>query len=378
MENLIQPLSRRAFARLVGVGAAAAALRPVLAATAPALQAPAPAETRPAQTIRLHSNENPLGPSPAALAAVREAMPDAWQYPDGEVSELIDALARHHGVHAGWILAGPGSNEILRLATMAFTGPDRKLVMADPTFESVAGYARASGAQVVKVPLTADFRHDLPKMLAAASTAGLVYVCNPNNPTASLTPKGDVRAFLVELRGRAMVLIDEAYHHYVESPDYESAAGLVAEHPNLIVARTFSKIYGMAGLRCGYALARPETIQRLDLHQAWDTLNLPALVAARASLGDEVHVERARRANREARSFTVAEVEKLGFRAIPSHANFLMIELRRDARPVIEALRGRGVHVGRVFPALAQHLRVSIGTREQMQAFLAAFRQVVA
>lgn len=378
METTAHTLSRRGFARLLGMGVATAALRPALAvepAPQPVTVTPPPS---PVDEVQINSNENPLGPAPAALAAMQAAMVRSWRYPDGEVSALVETLVLHHGTHPDRILLGPGSNEVLRLATMASTGPGKTLVMADPTFEAVAGYARASGAPVTKVPLTSDYRHDLAKMAAAASGNGLVYICNPNNPTASLTPKGEIRAFLAELRGRATVLIDEAYHHYVESPDYESVVPLIDEHPNLIVARTFSKIYALAGLRCGYAVARPEMIERLRLHRAWDTLNLLALVAARASLGDTGHVERSRRLNRETRSATVAGLEALGFRSIPSHANFLMVDLRRESRPVIEALRGRNVHVGRVFPALPNHLRVTVGTREEMEVFLGAFRQVVA
>ncbi|HYG64516.1 MAG TPA: aminotransferase class I/II-fold pyridoxal phosphate-dependent enzyme, partial [Thermoanaerobaculia bacterium] len=293
--------------------------------------------------------------------------------------ELSAALASHHGLGTGQTLLGPGSNEILRLVTTAFAGSSKKIVMADPAFEVVALYARALGIEVVKVPLTADFRHDVPKMLAAASPGtGLIYVCNPNNPTGSLTPKGELRALLAESRGKAMVLVDEAYHHYAESPDYESVIPLVAEHPHLIVARTFSKVYALAGLRCGYAVARPDVIEKLWAHRAWDVSNAAALVAARASLGDPAYVERSRRLNRETRDLVTAEMERLGYRTIPSQTNFVMIDLRRESRPVIDALRERGVRVGRVFPALPNHLRVSLGTREQMQTFLAAFRQAVA
>jgi histidinol-phosphate aminotransferase len=385
MESLNRPsspLSRRAFARLLGTGAAAAALRPALSQTAvTAVTATTPAASG---VIRLNSNENPYGPSPAALAAVQDALPWVWQYPDDEVEELSAALASHHGLAANHTLLGPGSNEVLRLVATAFAGPGKKIVMADPTFEAIALYAQALGIEVVQVPLTADFRHDVPKMLAAAGTGstasntGLIYVCNPNNPTGSLTPKGELRALLAGTKGRAMVLVDEAYHHYAESPDYESAVPLVAEHPHLVVARTFSKIHALAGLRCGYAVARPDVIEKLWAHRAWDVSNLLALVAARASLGDPAYIERSRRLNRETRDLVTAEMERLGHRTIPSQTNFVMIDLCRESRPVIDGLRERGVRVGRIFPALPHHLRVSLGTREQIQTFLAAFRQVIA
>jgi histidinol-phosphate aminotransferase len=248
--------------------------------------------------------------------------------------------------------------------------------MADPTFEAVARYARAVGAEVVKVPLTREQRHDLGKMLPAG--AGLVYLCNPNNPTASLTPAAEVRAFLGRVPAGTAVLVDEAYAHYVESPDWESVIPRVNDSPNLIVARTFSKVYGMAGLRCGYAIAQPATIRRLQEQQAFDSLSIMALAAARASLADAGHVEASRNHNRETRAFVRSQLEAMGYPPIPSETNFLMADLRRDVGPVIAALKKQGVEVGRKFPAMPTHLRVTVGTRPQMEAFLAAFKTVMA
>ena len=368
-------LTRRGFTRLLGLGAASSALRLPLEAlplAAAAAQAPAIA----AGPVRLSSNENPYGPSPAAFAAMRKAFDLAWRYPDEAADDLAGDLAKLHGVPADHILLGDGSTEILKLCADAFTGPGRTVVTADPTFEAVARYAKMGGAEAVKVPLTAEHRHDLGRMLPAG--AGLVYVCNPNNPTASLTPAADLRAFLDRVPAGTVVLVDEAYAHYAESADWESVLPRVADHPGLIVARTFSKIYGMAGLRCGYAVARPETLQRLRDHQAWDTLNVMALAAARASLADRGHVEKSRRLNREARAFTRSGLEAMGYRPIPSETNFLMVDLRRDVGPVIEALKQRGVEPGRRFAAMPTHLRVTIGTRPQMEAFLAALRTALA
>jgi len=276
------------------------------------------------------------------------------------------------------VLLAAGSSGILQLCAVAFTGPGRPAVAAEPTFESLPRHARHHGAEALAVPLTADFRHDLPRMLAAAPEPGLVYVCNPNNPTASITPKEEVRALLGKAPERTMVVVDEAYFHFVDSPDYESVVPLVAAHPNLVVTRTFSKIYGMAGLRCGYAVAQPAAIARMRDHQAFDSVNILALVAARASLHDADHVTRGRRLNREVKTTVCAQLERLGYATIPSSANFLMIDLRRPVAPVIRALRARKVEVGRAFPALPHHLRVTIGTAEQMQAFLGAFGQVMA
>lgn len=367
-------LTRRGFTRLLGLGAASTAMRlPPEAAVAKA--APAPREAV-SGVVRLSSNENPYGPSPAAFEAMRKAFGLAWRYPDEAADALVEDLAKLHGLPADHVLLGNGSSEILKLCAAAFTGPGKPVVMADPTFEAVARYAQAGGAEVVKVPLTPERRHDLGKMLPPG--AGLVYLCNPNNPTASLTPAAEVRGFLERMPAGAAVLVDEAYAHYAESADFEPLASRVREHPGLIVARTFSKIHGMAGLRCGYALARPETIGRLRTHQAWDSLNVMALAAARASLADPSHLEKSRRLNRETRAFVHSGLKAMGYEPIPSETNFLMADLRRDVGPVIESLKGRGVEVGRRFPAMPSFLRVTIGTRPQMERFLSALRTVLA
>ncbi|HEY0512179.1 MAG TPA: aminotransferase class I/II-fold pyridoxal phosphate-dependent enzyme [Thermoanaerobaculia bacterium] len=369
-------LTRRGFNRLLGLGVASAALRPAFPAGALPLAAQAAVPAGAAGVVRLSSNENPYGPSPAALEAMRKAFDLAWRYPDEAAEALAADLAKLHGVSTDHVLLGDGSSEILKLCATAFTGPGRAAVTADPTFEAVARYAQIGGAEVVKAPLTASHRHDLAKMLPAGS--GLVYVCNPNNPTASLTPGADLRAFLDRVPAGTMVLVDEAYAHYAAGDEWESVLPQVKDRPNLIVARTFSKIYGMAGLRCGYAVAQPEAIRRLRDHQAWDSLNIMAIAAARASLADAGHVETSRRLNRETRAFVSSGLESMGYPPIPSATNFLMTDLRRDVGPVIAALKQRGVEVGRRFPAMPSFLRVTVGTRPQMGTFLAALRAVLA
>ena len=365
-------LTRRGFTQLLGLGVASAALRPTLPLAEAAPLAP---EAAASGVVRLSSNENPYGPSPAAFDAMRKAFDLAWRYPDEAADALVSDIARLHGVTDDHVLLGDGSSEILKLCAAAFTGPGRSVVMADPTFEAIARYAQAAGGEAVKVPLAPGHRHDLVKMLATG--AGLVYVCNPNNPTASLTPATELRASLARVPAGTTVLVDEAYAHYAESADWESVIPRIADHPGLIVARTFSKVYGMAGLRCGYAVAQPGTIQRLREHQAWDSINVMALAAARASLADSGHVETSRRRNRETRAFVRSGLEGMGFAPIPSETNFVMTDLRRDVGPVIEALKKRGVEVGRRFAAMPTFLRVTIGTRPQMEAFLSALRTVV-
>ncbi len=302
----------------------------------------------------------------------------ACRYPDEQNDLLIDAVAKINGVNRDQILLGDGSGEILKLCAETFTGPKQgKLVVADPTFEAILNHATVNGAEVAKIPLAASYSHDLPKM-GAATKEGLIYICNPNNPTASITPKNDLRDFIAKTPRQTMILVDEAYFHYADSPDYESVVPLIKDYPNLIVARTFSKIYGMAGLRCGYCVAQKETIERMRPHQAWDSVNVIALAAAVASLDDVDQVANGKRLNSEAKAFVAGELDKMGYKQIPSQANFIMIDMKRPVVSLIQALKQRNVQVGRLFPALPNHMRLTIGKKSEMESFLSAFRQVMA
>src|SRR6059058_4996447 len=365
-------LSRRKFAQLLGAGAAAALVRPAISfAKQPEYVAAS------GQVVRLSANENPYGPSPKALKAMTDSFTVACRYPDEHNNVLIDKLAKLNGVDHDQILLGDGSSEILKLCAETFTGKDRgTLVAADPTFEAILQQASTNGAEVVKIPLTSSFAHDLPKMLSPAK-AGLIYVCNPNNPTASITPKDELRDFIAKSPPETMLLVDEAYFHFADSPNYESVIPLVKDHPNLIVARTFSKIYGMAGLRCGYCVAQKQTIEKLRKHQPWDSVNFMALAAAVASVGDPEQVTNGQRMSNEARSFTLTELETMGHKSIPSQANFIMFDCKRPVVPIIKAMKEKNVQVGRLFPALPNHMRLTIGKKSEMESFVSAFREVI-
>ena len=364
-------ISRRKFAQLLGAGAAVAIVKPAFS-----LPTETVARSTSTGVVRLSSNENPYGASPKALKAMKDSFGLSCRYPDVHNDELIDALSKLNGVNRDQIVLGDGSSEILKLCAETFTGPTRgNLVAADPTFEALLNYASIDGAEVVKVPLTSSFSHDLAKMGAAAKD-GLIYICNPNNPTASITPKNELREFIGKTPRQTMILVDEAYFHYADSPDYESVTPMVKDHPNLIVARTFSKIYGMAGLRCGYCVAQHETIERIRPHQMWDSVNCMALAAAVASLNDPDQVTNGKRLNSEAKTFVTAEIEKMGYKQIPSQANFVMFDVKRPVVPLIKALKERNVQVGRLFPALPNHMRLTIGKKSEMEVFLSTFRQV--
>jgi len=369
-------VSRRRFAQLLGIGAAAVVVRPPFSFAKPTQAVTTPLTE--GGIVRLSANENPYGPSPKALQAMTESFGLACRYPDEHNNLLIDKVAKLNGVNHDQVLLGDGSGEILKLCAETFTGAQNgKLVAADPTFEAILNGAGANGAEVVKVPLTSSFAHDLPKMLAAAK-GGLIYVCNPNNPTASITPKDELHDFIAKTPPETMILVDEAYFHYADSPDYDSVIPLAKEYPNLIVSRTFSKIYGMAGLRCGYCVAQKETIERMRRNQMWDSVNCMALAAASSSLDDPEHVPNGQRLNREAKAFVTAELDKMGYKQIPSQANFIMFDCKKPVVPLIKAMKERNVHVGRLFPALPNHMRLTIGKKSEMETFLAAFQQVMA
>ncbi len=370
-------ISRRKFAQLLGAGAAVAVVRPHLSFAKPT-HSIATSSTAGGNIVRLSANENPYGPSPKAFQAITDSFGLACRYPDEHNNVLIEKLAKLNGVNHDQILLGDGSSEILKLCAETFTGKTRgTLVAADPTFEPILQQAGLNGAEVAKVPLTASFAHDLPKMLAAAKR-GLIYVCNPNNPTASITPKNELADFIGKAPRETMILVDEAYFHYADSPDYESVIPLVKDHPNLIVSRTFSKIYGMAGLRCGYCVAQKETLEQLRAHQMWDSVNIMALAAASAGLDDPDQVPNGQRLISEAKVFTIGEIDKLGYKTIPSQANFIMFDCKRPVVPLIQALKQRNVQVGRLFPALPNYMRLTIGKKSEMETFLGAFKEVMA
>ena len=238
---------------------------------------------------------------------------------------------------------------------------------------------RSLRADGVKVPLTPDFRHDLPKMAAACdASTGLVYVCNPNNPTATIVTGDEMAAFAAAVPSTATILVDEAYHHFVEDPRYRTSLELIGKHPNVVVARTFSKIYGMAGMRLGYAVGSKETIAAMAPHASWSDTNAAVLAAALASLADPDLVPHQRKVLNDTRKWLASELAKQGYRTMPSEANFVMVDVGGDVTPVIQAFRAKKIFVGRKFPSLPNWLRVTVGKREEVAAFLAALPEIVA
>jgi histidinol-phosphate aminotransferase len=368
-------LSRRGFLASFGAAAGTAivaeSLRPAVAEASLPLGAPD-------DLIQLNSNENPYGLSRKALDAFNRSARTGSRYPDGAEDETRNAIAASHGVRPEQVVLGCGSSDILRMADAAYLAGGKSVVAAEPTFEAVLLYAGVMQASATKVPLTADFRHDLPKMAASCGeTTGLVYVCNPNNPTGTIVSAEEMRSFLSAVPPTTTVLVDEAYHHFVEDRSYASSIALLGEHPNLIVARTFSKVYALAGLRLGYAVAPEPAVAALSRQAGWNNTNAAGLGVALAALRDPELVPSQRRLFTQTRTWLCDALQREGRRYIPSHTNFVMIHVGSDVAPIIRAFRERKILVGRKFPSMPDWLRVSIGRRTEMEAFLAALREVV-
>jgi histidinol-phosphate aminotransferase len=315
------------------------------------------------------------------LAAIQEAFGEINRYPFGTSHHLVDAIASSLGVSSDQVELGCGSSEILDASVTTFTAPDRALVTAVPTFEMPAELARHLNHPVVDVPVTDGLALDLGRMAERAAGAGLVYVCNPNNPTGALHGAKEIEQFVADVlrrEPRATILIDEAYHEYVERPDYRTAVPLALANPRVIVSRTFSKVFGLAGLRVGYAVGQRQTLR--ELSKRLDALRLSHLssTAALSALADPARVAEQRRANREARAFTARVFRDAGYEAVESEANFLMVNVRRDIRAFQAACRGRGVAIARPFPPLLTHARITIGTMDEMKRAAVAFQEALA
>jgi histidinol-phosphate aminotransferase len=336
------------------------------------------------KAIRISSNENPLGPGKAAIEAIVRQFPEAGRYPFNSTpsdSALAAAIATKFGVKPASVVLGAGSQEILKSAVRAFTSPARALVTATPTFENCTGIAKRLGHPVVEVKVDATCRLDLDGMASAVKGAGLVFLNNPNNPTATVHGAKAVEDFVARVRASSpdtVILIDEAYHDYVTDPAYQSAVPLALKTPNVFVARTFSKAYGMAGLRIGYAIGAEDTVKPLARLKMPYNVSVFGVAAALAALNDARHIDEEKARNTEVRTFTVKALEDLGCKSSESQGNFLFVDIGRTAASFREACAKQGVMVGRDFPPYEKtHARISLGTMEEMKKATAVFRSVL-
>jgi histidinol-phosphate aminotransferase len=361
-------LTRRTFFKAAGLSAAVAASSR-LPAEVLAWKEP-PRVPRTGGPILLNSNENAYGPFPSVLG-MGNPFQDLNRYPDHHAELVRERVAALHKVEPERVITGCGSTEILRMAAHAFTGPGKKLIVPAPTFEAISEYAAVVPADVVRVPLASNFAHDLGAMLGAAGPdTGLVYICNPNNPTGNLTPRADLETFIAKLPRNAHVLVDEAYHDFVgTNPDYASFIDRAVDDNRVIVARTFSKIYGLAGMRLGYGVASRETVRQLQEHRLQDSLNIFVMRCALTALDDSAGHRQSRQRNAADREEFIRQANARRLKTIPSSCNFVMIDINRPVRPVIDHFLRNNIAIGRPFPPMDTYARISLGKPEEMKEF---------
>jgi histidinol-phosphate/aromatic aminotransferase/cobyric acid decarboxylase-like protein len=367
---LLRGFTRRSFFKMAAMATGAA--------TMPFYNEPAMAQLSkianvPPDAVMINANENPLGPCPEAMEAVHNIVARGGRYLYGETDKLQELMAAQEGLDLEHVRIFVGSSPALHQAVLAFTSPTRPLVTADPGYEAGPRAANFIGAKVIGVPLTSTYAHDVKAMVAASPTAGLFYVCNPNNPTGTLTSKSDIEWLVANKPAGSVVMIDEAYTHIAGAP---FNSDLVAQGKDVIILRTFSKIYGMAGLRAGAALARPDLMDKLS---GWGATMMPitGVVAASASLQAKNLVPTRRKMIGQVREDTFNFLEKNNYKYIPSVSNCFMLDSGKPGMETAIALRKEKVFVGRVWPSMPNCVRVTVGTADEMMKFQTAYKKVM-
>lgn len=376
--------SRRSFLRYAAMGAAAPILTEGHLARAARLAMddgarpvppPMMLPTLPADAVLIDANENPMGPCKAAREKITQLTPYGGRYDlYGETPKLIKTFAAQHNLKEDHVAVYAGSSEPLYYTVLAFASPERSLVIADPSYEWAMMAAAAIGAPIHKVPLTTNYAHDVKTMVAADPNAGVLYICNPNNPTGTVTNKEDIVWALNHKPKGSVLLVDEAYIHFADEPD---VIDLIGNGQDIVVLRTFSKVYGMAGLRCGFALARPDLLERL---RQFGENFMPIMGSgpANASLEDAQVVPVRKKIIGDTRRETIAWLREKGYKVIgDSQANCFMIDTGRDGRGVMAAMRKKGIYIGRSWPVWPNAVRITVGTSEEMIKFRTAFKEVM-
>jgi histidinol-phosphate aminotransferase len=367
-KSVALPFSRRSFLQVSSAVLAGHFLHEaLLAQDASGLHA-----TYPDNAVRINANENPLGPCPAARDAVAAAAALGGRYHFNLTDDLVNTFIQQQGLKRENVMAIAGSTPGLYYTVAAFSSPKTSYVTAEPGYEAGAGAAKAVGARVVDVPLSKTWSHDVKAMLAAAPDAGVFYVCTPNNPTGTLTSHEDIE-YLVEHKSKdSVVLIDEAYIHFSDAP---SCIDLVKGGKDVIVLRTFSKLYGMAGLRCGFAIARPDLLKKLESYGGMNPMPVTACAAATASLKEPNLVAERKTANTKVREATFAWLDKNAYTYSPSVSNCFMLKAGKPAKEVIAAMAKQNVFIGRPWPAMPDWVRITVGTQTEMEQFQIAFQK---
>ena len=321
----------------------------------------------PPDAVKIDSNENPMGPCAEAAEAIHAIVPKGGRYLSEEGARMAETLAEQEGLNAGYVQPFAGSSDPLHHSVVAFCGKDHPYVVADPGYEAGARAAQFIGAPVINVPLAKfSFTHDVKAMAAAHPSAGLIYLCNPNNPTGTLTSKQDIEWLVKNKPAGSVVLIDEAYLHFSHA---EKSSYLVAADKDVIILRTFSKIYGMAGLRAGAALGRPDLLRKLSQYRSTGFVPITAMAGATASLKSKTAVPERRKIVADIREETFGFLTKHNIEFIPSQANMFMMNVKRSGRDFHDAMAREKVYIGRIWPVWPNWVRVTVGTREEMAKF---------
>lgn len=368
-------LSRRSFFRFAA-GASAIASMPIFTEARLAM-AERPKFADPNKGIHIDANENPLGPSQGARQAMVDILPKGGRYEFNMQEELAETFAKIEGLDPESVLPFAGSSEPLHYTVLAFTNKSKPLVIADPGYEAPMWAAQASGAPIIKVPL-ADPKgaasHDIKAMLAAASNPGVIYICNPNNPTGTVTSRKDIEYAVANAPKGTILLIDEAYIHL---SDVQPSLDFVKEGKDVIVLRTFSKLYGMAGIRMGFAIGRPDLLKQLVPLGGQNSLPITALAAAKASLLDKDLVPSRKKIIGDIRTENLAWLKSKGYAVTPSDSNCFMLDVRRPGKEVMTAMAAKDIYIGRIWPAWPTQVRITVGTHDEMLAFQKAFSEVM-
>ena len=365
-------LSRRNFVR-TAIAASAGALLKITSEADLAYAQRSGSRAVPPDAVMINSNENPLGPCTEACSAIAKLGAGAGRYQFGLAPELERLFAQIEGLKPEYVRVYAGSSEPLHYTIMAFSSRGKSVVVADPSYEAPMFAAGYSGAKVHKVPLTKERAHNIKAMVAADANAGVLYICNPNNPTGTITRREDIEHALATKPKGATLLVDEAYIHF---SDAAPVLDLVAADKDLIVLRTFSKIYGMAGLRCGFALARPDLLAKLDPY-GQNFMPVPAMLAAMCSLKDKTLVPARKKINADIRNETFSWLAANNYSFVPSESNCFMVDVKRPGRKFITAMEEKNVYIGRVWPSWPTYVRVTVGTQTEMEAFKKAFKEVM-
>ncbi len=329
----------------------------------------------PGGAVKINANENPMGPCPEAADAIHNVVQKGGRYMYELTSDMGDTLAQVEGLKPDYVRPFAGSSAPLHQAVLAFCSPHKSFVVADPGYEAGSKAAQFIGAKTVNVPLAKDYAHDVKAMAKADPHAGLIYLCNPNNPTGTLTSREQIEWLLANKPAGSILMVDEAYIHLAETAT--PSTDLAGQDKEIIVLRTFSKLFGMAGLRAGAAIGRPDLLDKMMPYSA-GALPVTAMVGAIASLKSKTVVPERRKIIKDIREDTLSFLDKHNFHYVPSVSNKFMVDVKRPAGEVIAALRKENVYVGRIWPAWPTHMRVSVGTRDDMAKFKAAFLKVTA